>query len=358
MKRKFIHRYLVLPAVLLLAGGCHRTDLEEGTAEEIRFQVSEEWQSGNDTRAFVVSSAGDLIPKGILINAYVSGTTTPYISDAQVAYDGGSDEWRFYQLGVGYVRYYWPNEGSLDFAAYTPYNLTSTYVSIDTYTAAGGPAFTCSALPVTSAGQSSVREFLYAYETGKNKAADASTGVTLEFHHPFAKLTLQLNASHWAVHSLNTITFKNIKNNGSFTHGSSPQWSTSGVNQDLVITLNQAVAKNTVLSADQLSIMGIPFVVIPQSYTAANQIEVTITWADGWAPKTYTFANPISEWIAGKHYTYTLTLNDNIGFVVTVEDWDSDHENSRTFTFGETINTGVTVSDWDDDDPYVNLEIE
>ena len=328
----FSNRHIILFSFLaagLLAGGCHRTDPEE-SSEEIRFEVSDEWHNGNETRAIIVSNDGDLIPKGILINAYNYGTTTPYIGNAQLAYDGASSAWRFYQ--GGYVRYYWPNEGSLDFVAYTPYLLTYTYVSIDTYTVAGGPAFTCSDLPVTSSGQSTVREFMYAYVTGKNKAADAASGVELEFYHPFAIINLDVKNSHRAIHRLNTITFNDIKNNGSFTYKNLTPWAPDGEDTDLTLTLGQGIAQDASLSSSQKSTLGCPIIVLPQTLVTTNQIEVKITWNDGDAENTYTFDNPVSQWQPGKVYNYTLDLLGEIKFSVTIDDWSSE-ETPRNIRF-------------------------
>lgn len=323
MKCSFTHIAFFLLAAALLAGGCHRTDPEEGTAEEIRFQVSEEWQDMG-TKASTYTP-GTIASGTFSVDAYVGSTTTQYIDGSTVSYSAG--QWTFND-----GKHYWPSSDNLDFFAWMPSDCAGTCVGSLSYSSSNGPSFTCTSLPVTSSGQSSLQEFVYAYATGKNKAADGASGVALEFHHPFAKISLQLKTSHRAIYNLNTIKFKNIKNNGTFTHANNPQWMASGDNTDLTITVDDGISADADFTSAQVTSMSLPLIVLPQSLTTADQIEVKLTWNNGDSETTYTFDNPVGEWQSGKSYTYTLDLLGEIKFSVIIDDWSSE-ETPRNIRF-------------------------
>ena len=71
---------------------------------------------------------------------------------------------------------------------------------------------------------------------------------------------------------------------------------------NLVITANVDLTTGSVFSASQLASFGLPFLIIPQSYTAADQIEVNLQRPIGGTAETITLSNPISAWEAGKSY--------------------------------------------------------
>jgi hypothetical protein len=325
-----------LSAAGLLAGSCTRQD-PEPPGEPIRFQVVEEWQPMNtDTRA-VLYGGGALGSGSFGVNAYLNGSSTKYIDSVVASYQSATSDWRFND------DYFWPaSPTTLDFMAWMPASRANTCVGVPTCTSSSGPSFSVTDFPVTSAGQGSLQEFVYAYKTGQNKASQGASGVTLAFRRPFAQLTFQVKAGHQALH-INTVTFKNIKRNGTFTHNApdaSPAvpsaWATSGNNADLVITVGVDLAAGAIYSASQLTSFGLPFLVIPQSYTATNQIVINLQRPTGSTAETITVSNPISVWEAGKSYTYSLDLSDGIKFSVTVASWSADSSsNSQTLTFGE-----------------------
>lgn len=323
-----------LSAAGLLAGSCTRQD-PEPPGEPIRFQVAEEWQPMNDTRAILYGN-GSLGSGSFAVNAYLNGGTSLYIDTGIASYRTETSDWRFND------DYFWPAAPTtLDFMAWMPADRANTCVDIPSCSSANGPSFSVTDYPITSAGQSTLQEFVYAYKTAQDKASQGASGVTLAFRRPFAQLSFQVKAAHQAIH-INTITFKNIKRNGTFTHNApeaSPSvpsaWATSGNNADLVITVGVDLAAGAIYSASQLTSFGLPFLVIPQSYTATNQIEINLQRPTGSTAETITVSNPISAWEAGKSYTYSLDLSDGIKFSVTVASWSADSSNSKTLTFGE-----------------------
>lgn len=332
----------------LLAGCTADAPVPEDTPQEIQFQVSTAAQT-EATRATIVNNNTDLTVYAIRIDAYFNGTTTAYISNKRLIYNSFSvpGMWMFRNdANNDYTSYYWPIEGSvltsssisvssLDFIGYVPYTRPS-YIGDISYTVANGPSFTCTNLPVTSGGQpASLYEFMYAYLSNQTQATQTEavgSKLPLQFQHPFAKISIQLKTSHRAIFNLRTIKFKNIKNNGTFTYANSPQWVTSGDNTDLTITLNDGISADADFTSAQITSMNLPLIVLPQSYTATDQIEIKLTWNNGDSESTYTFDNPVSSWESGKSYTYTLDLVGKIKFDVNIENW-SVEETERNIRF-------------------------
>lgn len=286
---------LLLAAVILLSG-CSNDD---GTAAAddgaIRFKT-DVWQVMEGTRAAATFDDDDDLQTAGTFScaAYQSGTATAYISPwASVEYVSATTFWEF----SGGKRY-WPAEGSLDFFAYMPATLPS-YITAVTYAVTAGsspipaPQLTCTNLPVTEAGQEGLQEFIYALRTGQNKAGQGASGVALTFKHPFARINLQWSAADHTGITINSITFKNIKNNGTCTIDGStgnPSWETSGSAADFTAAA-----------------MGGPFLVVPQTFTGGNvTIEVNATKEGDTETFTATVA---TAWAAGYSYTYSFTLN-------------------------------------------------
>lgn len=342
-----------LSAAGLLAGSCTRQD-PEPPGEPIRFRVVEEWQPMDAATRADLYAGGALGGGSFAVNAYLSGSTDKYIDSDVASYKSATSDWRFDD------DYYWPMAPStLDFMAWMPASRANTCVGVPTCTAANGPSFTVTDYPVTSSGQSTLQEFVYAYKTGQNKAAQGASGVTLAFRRPFAQLNFQVKTAHQNIH-INTITFKGIKRNGTFTHNSpdaSPAvpsaWTSLSNSSNLVITVGVYLAAGAVFSASQLTSFGLPFLVIPQSYTATDQIEINLQRPTGSTAETITVSNPITAWEAGKSYTYSLDLSDEIRFSVAIQDWSTgtvyneiifvltaegwvtDNTNSKDVDFGE-----------------------
>ena len=335
MKQTIRHRRIILLLTAGLLTGC--TDSDDGN--KVRPPVAEININAinigsNATRASVVNDDAGLKTLDLHVDAYYHDTATPYFSNKKVHFNASA--WGFVDGSGNAEHYYWPIVGSvptsmatssLDFVAYAPYDLTGTGVSVLPYNVSDGLSFSC-ALP---ADQTALKEFLYAHQQSQTSESNSGS-VNLDFQHPFAKIAIQVKPSHREIYSLNTIKFKNVKNHGTFTHGNSPQWETSGENTDLTITLDQAVSEDADFTTSQVTDMHLPFIVIPQTYTAAGQIEVKLTWGSGDAEQTYTFNNPVSEWESGKSYTYTLDLLGKIEFSVTINSWSAEGAD-RTLRF-------------------------
>ena len=355
MKRTKRNTYLwqLLATLLLLAtpgmfSACSSDDTNATPAttpdSEIRFKPSV-WQVAEGTRATTYDNATALQNEGsFTCEVYEANSLTPYINQIQVDWDNSN--WVFSD-----GKHYWPATGSLDFFAYMPKsdNLPS-YITNITYAVNANPApepyFICANLPMTytsaytddesvshsAEGQTSdLKEFIYALAVGQNKAGTgtnqpAAGQVALTFQHPFARINLQLAASHPDI-TINSITFKSLKSGGTCSfNGSSSTWSSltpSDKTVDFVMTLKEAESLfNDNTATKQI---GPTFLMIPQEWAGA--IEVNASWNDwGDTPVAHTVSTtiPAITWLPGYSYTYTFTIStDDLTVDVTnfTEQW-------------------------------------
>ena len=262
------------------------------------------WRVMEGTRATTFDSQADVQDEvTFTCTAYNEGTLTEYISSSTVTWNG-STAWEFP------TKHYWPATGSLDFFAYMPATRPAYIAANPTYTAAHNVTFTCSGLPMTNAGQGSgLKEFMYGIALGKNKD-NASSGVPLTFQHPFARIKLQLAASHPDV-TINSITFRNIKNNGSFTYNhsaSTSTWSPSGDATNFVFSLtgDAAVFNNNPATATQI---GEYYIMIPQEWAGVIEVNADcLFWGDKVNYPSLTTTVP-TTWQPGYSYTYTFNIS-------------------------------------------------
>ena len=245
---------------------------------------------------------GTLTSGSFTAAAYVENTTDVYIAPVQVNYV--TDKWVWSD-----GKHYWPASGSLDFFAYMPASVPS-YITDNSDVAsqvsyvARNPQFKCKNLPMTydsaspSAGQGSgLQEFVYALVTDQNKTTPGASGVSLNFQRPFAKIVLQLSSTQAAIH-IDTIRLKSIKNNGTYSHTSSPKWAPTGASTNFVVALNGDYDADDVFGS---------FIMIPQNW--AGDIDVEADWIDWGENFTHTLtAHVPTNWEAGHSYIYTFTI--------------------------------------------------
>ena len=320
MKKRFF-RYdfgtlLLAGGMLLLATACSKDDTENGQNTDIRINV-DVWRVMNGTRATTFDSQTALQTEGSFkCYAYEGGTTTAYINGSLVNWT--TQGWLF---DDGNHR--WPATGSLDFFAYMPV-APPAYITAVNYEAQS-PTITCTNLPMTAAGQGTeLKEFVYALTIGQDETHQGTTGVTMNFLHPFARINFKLAASHLDI-IINSITLKSIKNNGTCTlNGTTSTWTPSGDATNFVMELTgDAATFNNNPNTPQP--IGGPFLMVPQTF--AGTIEVNASWND-WGdtpvPHTVTTTIPPINWEAGKSYTYTFNIStDDLVVNVTnyTEQW-------------------------------------
>ena len=298
MKKTQDHLMLLSLLTAGLLAGCSADDsTERGTTSQdaVRLEGTNDWQAVNGTRAATIYD--DATPlTSFRTYAYVDDTDTEYISDALVE-QGVDSSWGF----VG-GDYFWPKLNNLNFFAYAPSDLDKSLVSKGdiSYSPASGPSFSV-ALPASSAGQEGKSEFIYAYETNKNKANDA-VGVKLAFHHPFATLSFKLSKAHPGV-TINSIKLKDVLTTGTFTHGSTPQWASLDGKQDFLATIGGEFGSGTFPQE-----IGGPYVVLPQNFAGGKQT-IEVSYTDHGSEEVMVAEVNIPKWESGYQYAYTLTLD-------------------------------------------------
>lgn len=319
---------LLATLLLLVATGlftaCSNDDTNttpnDAKGSEISFKINAE-KVMEGTRATTFDSTSDLHSESFMCAAYNENTTEAYLGPVNVTWDGS--RWAFADGS-----HQWP-VGNLDFFAYMPSTSTPSdpptppsYISGVTYTATASPSethnvtFTCTDLPMTynsgspTAGQgSSLKEFVYAMALGQNRT-DNIGGVNLVFQHPFARIKLQLSASHPDV-TINSITFRNIKNNGSFTYdhsASTSTWVPSGVATDFLLTFTggAAIFNDNPVSPRQI---GDYYIMIPQNWAGEIVVDADcLFWGEKVRYPSLTTTVP-TTWQPGYSYTYTFNIS-------------------------------------------------
>ena len=304
--------YLSLLTLLLcMLSGCSNDDStpREAAKDEIRL-TADVWRVMEGTRATTFDNQAALQSEGsFMCTIYNANSTETYLTSTQVNWNDA--EWVFSDVTPR-----WPATGALDFFVYMPLSRQPEYIEDLSY-AARNPQFVCKDLPMTynsdspTAGQGSgLKEFLYDLVINQDKDNPGETGVSLSFKHPFARIKMQLSASHPNI-TINSIKFKGIKNNGNFAYTSSPQWSTSGSSTNLEVTFtgDAAIFNNNAASAP-LTQLGPNFIMIPQTWD--GNVEVNATWIDWGEPYPHTVTTKLASilWEAGHSYTYTFTITE------------------------------------------------
>jgi hypothetical protein len=304
---------LLLTAAILMAA-CSSDDANDTptpTNDNAEIAFTTATTTWHDATRATTYDGGTLTSGSFTAASYVAESTTAYFTPVTVNWE--TDKWVFSD-----GKHYWPAEGALDFFAYMPAAVPSyitnmsDVASLVTY-AARNPQFKCKNLPMTydastsTAGQGSgLQEFVYALTTGRTKALDGADGVTLNFQHPFARIDMKLSDAQAKPVTINTITFKTLKNNGTYTHNGSPnKWALTGDATDFKVTLDQDYA---VTGTEQT--IGTSYLMIPQNWT--GNIEVEATWVDWGVSLKHTLTKQIDAvtWAPGTSYTYTFTITE------------------------------------------------
>ncbi len=338
----------------------------DGSADEIRVLVNGLAPMYEGTRAAnTFESNADLTisAKGgsrFTLSAYDATSGSAYIDAEDMQYFTDNGTWLFHDYSSNkYIRYFWPESESAayNFFAYMPSKNreagTPIVTDIDYITAinynGGTPTFTCADLPLTNGwqdglpltytGQDGLKEFVYAYTAGQTKESQGSTGVSLQFLHPFAAISFKLTKALQRL-VLNSITIKDIYNSGTATYnatGPTTTWATSGSTGDFVVTVGRKMDTNL-----YLGLIDGPFLVVPQEFPSGHTIEVNVDydnatnkWPAAYDDKTISVAIPyatLNGWLAGYKYTYLIDLDEDTDAItiqnISVEPWEGKGEHT------------------------------
>jgi hypothetical protein len=325
--------FTLLAATSLLAG-CSGDDFNgngnvNGNSNKITFTTN---ISNIPTgKASLYNSTSDLQTEGsFTCTAYNATTTTPYIEPSTVVWNDTENdgEWQF----ANGIEHGWPGVSALDFFAYMPATKPS-YISSISYSTARKPQFVCTTLP---SDQSSIKEFVCAIATDKTKD-NSSSGVSMQFKHPFAVLKFKLDPASGTGVTINWVRIEKddneghgIKTGGTCTiNGTSSTWSSQAAKD--VFTWSSLTGDTYIEAKADES----PYLVIPNDYSATKmRISVNATWASSISSKTETKTatvqnvekdgNKLMHWEAGYSYLFTLKLTDQLDVNTakyTVEQW-------------------------------------
>lgn len=248
-----------------------------------------------------------------------------YIDDVEFIYDGTST-WK------GNPTYFWPKQGSLVFAAYSPYRYYDGTEINANFSTTSGIYITSFNNPSYTYGQTQEQVDFMWFDVNLSQPVNSGT-YTAQFKHALTNVVFSVIAkddnSAKAI-KLKKITMKNVNTIGDFTSGNSnPSWRNPSTPKD-----------NTAFSSDE----GFPIstdetfvpsekkgiLVIPQ-----NVVSFEIDYAIGYdydnatgsykkyLPQRYTYTPDASlTWPMGYRYTYNITLGvDEITITPSVKDW-------------------------------------
>ena len=199
---------------------------------------------------------------------------------------------------------YWPHQGSLVFAGYSPYG-------------SGIPSFDCSTKTLTitgftSNGQTDLMYFLP--EVSDDKLVGLNSGassVPAVFSHALSLVEFNVKGvDNDETVELKNISFKNIPLKGNLTADASAcSWDALSSHGDLPVFSSvdgEVLSSETPVTATSLVIPG-SAVNIDLAYDAVGATSHDKTG-------TITPENAVTEWVAGKKYIYNLTIRS--GFIV------------------------------------------
>lgn len=263
---------------------------------------------------------------------YMDKVTVSYTNTDDNSYkidgDTGSGSWTF-QGGSG--PYYWPKDGYLTFAAYSPADAVGTYsmtetdgLKIDDFS--------------VDADASKHYDLLYSElskdQTRKDYTADHNSylGVDINFNHALSSIRFMVNTKDTysnAVITLQKIEIGGVKFKGDFTQNlaATPNWT---VENDLISAAYVSTNSNQVVDEDPTEPSNHnDIILMPQTLTDNDDAEITVTYTmqvNGGAaiPQTQTVKiNTLSDkWEIGKRYTYNIIFTlEKVYFAPDVTDW-------------------------------------
>lgn len=262
----------------------------------------------------------------------VSYTTTdndPY----KINGDEGNGSWTF--QGEGETGpYYWPKDGYLTFAAYSPADAVGTYSMTKT-----------NGLQIDdfSVGEDASKHYDLLYselskdQTRKDYTAehDEYLGVDINFNHALSSIRFMVKTKETysnAVITLQKIEIGGVKYKGDFTQNlaATPNTAMWTVENDLISAAYVSTNSNQVVNATATEPSNHnDIILMPQTLTDNDDAEITVTYTmqvNGGAviPQTQTVKiNTLSnKWEIGKRYTYNIVFTlEKVYFAPDVTDW-------------------------------------
>lgn len=283
---------------------------------------------------------------------------TPYLTGSGSGVEFvNKDQGKFWS---GAVTYYWPKNGSLRFAAYSPSSVNMTHEQ-------GTDTYTLSNL-VYPTNTDDTYEIMVAPTSPSYTAQTATENVSVVFEHALSWITFKVKSSEEAA---NVFTVKNIVVNDVYNTGTL----TANMTDDTKVwALSGEADKDINVYYDKTSSVGVNpktlenktngLLVLPQATTS-----VTVVFDQAGVNGTPTIENqtvtiPLvlnvenTPWEPGKHYTYTIIFDlDEILINPSIEDWEdvnvndvpaTDVEVATAQEFAEAVNNASQIRLVDD----------
>ncbi len=278
--------------------------------------------------------------------AFTDGT--PYMTNVKTAYNstiGTKGGWDTESV-LGGQAYYWPKNGTLTFAAYSPSDAAEDFTSVNWD--AQGFTFENFTVKQDPAEHYDLMFSERSYDRTSSTGGTTYDGVDINFKHALSSIVFQVKKmEEYTGHTITVtgITLKNAYETGTFKQGladngtattTAAAWSgqTNEYNAGYsVLTADEVVASTTATKLVNVT----PLIILPQATahgTGANNIMIAVNYTiDNGTGVIEQSANinvadgayNLSAFELGKRYTFTLIFGLNkIYFSPEVEVWDDE----------------------------------
>ena len=227
--------------------------------------------------------------------------------------------------------YYWPKNGSLRFACFSPTVINGGALAhdlaTDTWTATGY---------TQSASTASTIDFMVAQTPASYTAATAAENVSVVFEHALSWITLQVKAADAEAakaFTINKVTINDVKTVADMTAKYPAKvWSNWSVPADYEVFTGAKYSSTEPMPVDKAAIIETVergTVIIPQATTTVtidytqNAMEGTPALENQSITVSLALDAALTPWVAGKHYVYTLIFSlDEILINPSVAKWE------------------------------------
>lgn len=322
--------------------GCVKTESEVAVKSDSNRIVFDNPVVSSVTRALIPDA---VYPKTESFSVFAQhengGQSTLYMSDVKASYDPGTNSW------IPEGSYYWPKQGTLSFAAYSPAEAKGNAFTSVAWTDAAGFTFT-GFNAVTNNDATKLYDLMYSdYAEDKTKGDQKENnpvyyGVQLTFRHALSALVFNAKTEEDygadAVIKITNIEVLNPVGSGDLSvtngTGSRANWTPGADVASMAVT--------GVTGATQLTNTEVPqgneMLMVPQTFDGDVKVKITYTMqmATSAAPVTHTYEKALNSleesdgastvahdgWDASRRYTYNIIIGlDRIYFAPQVEDW-------------------------------------
>ena len=332
-------RFALAALILGSLAACTKSNIQYELTEEISLQPVAEKAT---KAAYTGTAYGDRAPA---FNVWAwwadvdSGTSiADFLSSGKI--DSYIDKGEFVHRNNGSwggtIPYYWPPEGSLVFAGYSPaetlggtftYDIQNGDFKVEDYIQSSDIAQTVDLMWFDRT------DISYNSNRNKNSNSQDVNGVPVIFHHALSWLEFRVKRNdglpdNWLVTELE---LTGIETKAYFNSNDTPQWTGQDVSHDIRVWNGSYLAQPTykVLESTPNGV-----IVIPQQ-CAEGKANLKVTYnlkkydgtEDSWL-RAQTVTLPLTagtdgnSWLPGKKYVYTIVFGNNeIRIAPTVTDW-------------------------------------